>query len=697
MKRTREDAFFSSDEEFEEVMAQEAGGFQYFDDEDSDWEHAMVRSLDRTVQLGGALGPLFEFRMEQIGRRRRWRETTDHAQFNAVLEQQRDATDGDNLGVHLTEALYRAIKDQIASHARPHDLLHFAIQAHGFAHAFRSVNLQVEEFMNRGTYLDELLDTLAEKLNSNEEFHPDRGFQVDVVVVRMPTPGSGRGRKRNVGRRAMDEDSKRKNSIITIKNKDALCCARAIVTMKAHCHRNDPGHMPWNTWKTLRDGYPRQGIMARQLHRDAGVPEGPCGLPELEKFQQFLAPHYQIKVVSRMKPFFVIYRGPEAPHIIYLLKSNDHYEGCTTMKGFVNRSYWCDLCDRGFNTNDAANHPCEGRTCRACQRTSDHPCPDYDKFTKPSLPCNQCHFKFYGQDCLRHHQATDRCKNYEKCLDCHAGFKVDKKHPHVCGQEECYSCKQIVDIATHQCYIQPPFEPPPPKQWNKDGEPANETPPPKMVYADIECLLTEERRFIPNLLCYRMQDQVDITTHRGVDCVEVFLRDLNELSHPPREDIEEQPLIIMFHNLKGFDGIFILHALYQDMRTVEEQLTIGAKVLSFKSGPLTFKDSLCFLPMPLSSFPSTFNLTELKKGFFPHSFNNPANQDYRGPIPPIHYFDPDGMSPKMKAELERWHAEQVLEQERSGGDYDFQKRTRRLLPVGRGHSAIGLRSFLRGI
>ena len=268
-------------------MARELEQFDYFSG-DEEWERTMVRSLDRTEQLGGALDPLFQFQMEQIGRRRRWRESVDHVQYHAHLEQSRDATSGDNLGVHLTEALYRAIRNQIVPSARPHDLLHFAIQAHGFAHAFRSANLQVGEFMNRGTYLDELLDTLAGKLNSNEEFHPDRGFQVDVIIVRMPATGSGCGRKRDVGFRACEKDSKRKRSIIQIKNKD-LCCARAIVTMRAHCHRNDPGHMPWNTWKTLRDGYPRQGVMARDLHRLAGVPEGPCGLRELEAFQRYLA------------------------------------------------------------------------------------------------------------------------------------------------------------------------------------------------------------------------------------------------------------------------------------------------------------------------------------------------------------------------------------------------------------------------
>ena len=75
---------------------------------------------------------------------------------------------------------------------------------------------------------------------------------------------------------------------------------------------------------------------------------------------------------------------------------------------------------------------------------------------------------------------------------------------------------------------------------------------------------------------------------------------------------------MVFHNLKGFDGMFILHELYQQQREVVDQLTVGAKVLSFKNGPIKFIDLLYFLPMPLASFPTTFNLKELKKGFLPH-------------------------------------------------------------------------------
>ena len=642
----------------------------YFSDEDDAWDHALVRALDRTEQVGGALGPLFTFELERIGRRRRWRDTVDHSQYHAVLNQHREARNTDNLGVHLMEALYSAIRNQID--ARPHDMLHLAIHAPGFDHAFRSTDLLVSDFMTRDRYVDELLDTLAGKLNSNEEFHPDRGLQINVVVIRMPTPGS-RGKKYNVGLRAMDKDSKRKNSIIPIENQDDLCCARAIVTMRAWCHRNDRHHMARSDWNTLRRGFPRQGVYARQLHQAAGVPEGPCGLPELTKFQQYLSTldqPYQLMVLSRQHPFFFIFRGPDAERKIILLKSNDHYEGCTTIRGFINKSYWCHECDRGYNQNDAANHPCEGTTCRACNRNQPAPCPDYNMYQKPTVICDHCHLSFYGAQCLAFHRSSKSCGKKKKCLDCRAIYIVDRKHPHRCGWEECYSCHYDVPIATHKCFIQPPFEPPPPQQRDAAGASTSQTvPPPKLVYADIECLLTPDRGFVPNLLCYRGEWQTDITVLRGEDCVDFFLAHLDDHAHPPHENVEEQPLIIIFHNLKGFDGIFIINALYKAGRRVTDQLTIGAKVLSFVSGALIFKDSLCFLPMPLASFPSTFGLTEMKKGFFPHSFNVPEHQSYRGPIPALPFYDPDGMSPKKKAELVTWHEDQV----RRNVVFDFQQ------------------------
>ena len=141
-------------------------------------------------------------------------------------------------------------------------------------------------------------------------------------------------------------------------------------------------------------------------------------------------------------------------------------------------------------------------------------------------------------------------------------------------------------------------------------------PPPLFVYADFEAMQNAEGVFVANLLCYSSSAETTIHVLDGEDCALQFLRDLDDLTDVPDSEGERE-ILVVFHNLKGFDGMFILHELYQQQREVTDQLTVGAKVLSFKSGPIKFIDSLCFLPMPLASFPSTFNLTELKKGSFP--------------------------------------------------------------------------------
>ena len=277
----------------------------HFSDEDDDEDALLDRAFDRWEQLGGgsARGPLFQFHMQPIGRRRRWREVVERAQFNAQLRQLRDPVAGDTIEMALTEALHHAIEAELDREQRPaHHFVNFAITAHGFTHAYQTANFTVGEFLQRTARLDEMLATLAGKLNSNESFNPDGGFQVDAVFVSMPGPGSGRGRKCNPGRRCLDRENKKKRCIVTIKNRDALCCARTIVTMRAHCHK-DQGMDELRQCDSLKKGYPVQQRPAQDLHQQAGVAEDPCGLPELRQFQQALGSQYQLLVMTRMKPF----------------------------------------------------------------------------------------------------------------------------------------------------------------------------------------------------------------------------------------------------------------------------------------------------------------------------------------------------------------------------------------------------------
>ena len=628
--------------------------------EQSNEEEALNQAYDRfETQMGGSsvVGPLFKFKMDAIGKRRQWRNVVQRQIFNAELTQLREPISGDNIGLALTQALHDAIAKELNRQQRPlHHWVNLAITANNFNHAYQTVNFTVGEFLNGSTRLHELFQKLAGKLNSNEAFNPSQGFSVDVVFVKMPGKGKGR-KKNNPGQRCLDRENKTKKCIIPIENGDELCCARAIVTMRAHCHRHEgvDGH---RNWENLKRGLPSQQQLAKELHRQAGVPEGPCGLQEFPKFQEALGSQYQLLVMCRMQPFFLIFKGPPASQQICLLKGNDHFDGVTSFSAFTNHSYYCIECEKAFNTNDKSHHSCRGKRCTACSRFN---CEDYLPGTQPALHCTQCHTKFFGPSCKRHHFESKQCQTHKTCLQCQGQYAVIKGKRHRCGYAKCNVCKKYVYINDHRCYIQPVVQ-------EKEAEETEQTeegggcmvapPPPLFVYADIEAMKDHEGVFVPNLLCYSSSEEEEIHVIDGDQCVLNFLQELDDLAEVPDSE-KLRNIIVVFHNLKGFDGMFIINQLYDQQRSVENQLTVGAKVLSFKSGPLTFIDSLCFLPMPLASFPSTFNLSELKKGFFPHLFNTPENQQYVGRIPDLEFYDPDSMMSSKKEELINWHVEQV--------------------------------------
>ena len=629
-----------------------------FSDEDEQEDDILSRAYGRWEQMGGgaAGGPLFQFTMHPIGKRRTWRNVVERAQFNAQLRQLREPVAADNIGHALTEALYNAIEMELLKQERPaHHFVNMAITANGFHHAYQSANFTVGEFLQRTARLDEMLAKLAGKLNSNQAFSPKEGFQVDVVIVAMPGPGSGHRKKHNPGQWGLVRENRKKKCIIAINNDDNLCCARAIVTMRAFCHKGQ-GVDGFRQWENLKRGRPVQEHQAKELHLQAGVAEGPCGLEELRQFQQALGAQYQLLVMTRLKPFFLIYKGPEAPNKIRLLKSNNHYDGCTSFPAFLNRSYYCEECERGFNTNDIANHICQGRRCSACGRFD---CEDYVRGTRPTDYCTLCNCKFYGPYCKRHHVVTKQCQSVKTCLKCQARYTVVANRRHKCGFAKCPVCQEWVSMQDHKCYIQPVVENEETEQTEEGGGCMVAPPPPLFVYADFEAMQNAEGVFVANLLCYSSsEEEEDIHVLDGQECTLQFLQELDDLADIPDGD-REREIIIVFHNFKGFDSVFILNELYQQQREVTEQLTVGAKVLSFRSGPLKFIDSISFLPMPLASFSQTFNITELKKGFFPHLFNLPHHQNYVGRIPDIEFYDPDGMMPKKKEELLHWHSEQV--------------------------------------
>ena len=104
---------------------------------------------------------------------------------------------------------------------------------------------------------------------------------------------------------------------------------------------------------------------------------------------------------------------------------------------------------------------------------------------------------------------------------------------------------------------------------------------------------------------------------QGEHCLRHFLEWLDTLT---KEDTRQVNVIA--HNFQGYDGYFVVHQYHADNQKVN-QLRNGCKLLEVNHDSLRFIDSINFFQMPLSAFPKTFGLTELRKGYFPHKFNIP--------------------------------------------------------------------------
>ena len=97
-------------------------------------------------------------------------------------------------------------------------------------------------------------------------------------------------------------------------------------------------------------------------------------------------------------------------------------------------------------------------------------------------------------------------------------------------------------------------------------------PPPLSVYADFEAMQNAEGVFVTNLLCYSSAEEETIHVLEGENCTLQFLHGFDALVVVPGQQDQEREILVVFHNLKGFDGMFILHELYQQQREVTEQL-----------------------------------------------------------------------------------------------------------------------------
>ena len=592
----------------------------------------------------------------------------------------------------LQIAIQRQVLDQPGVH--PNDHIMINMSSNRLQHAFQSARVRVRDWLDDTEPAQMLLQQISNILNSNENFGIDDSFHIEVTHVRDSGVGSG-SRGQRPGTQPINQFLKDKKSVVRIVNEDELCCARALVVAKAY---RGWGARHWQ-YRNLSQGRPIQTTAARALHRKARVPEGPCGLGELELFQIVLSA-YQIVVVSADHGYQIIFKGPQQSEnkLLCLIKVGEHYHTCHSLAGFFGRAYFCLQCEKSFNHDDLQHHRCPGQKCPCCHQVQ---CPDFAAREGPAaVPCHECHRFFFGPTCLEKHLAYTSsgrvapapqmsvCHSNRRCPACQVlcrGLLAVQRHQ--CGLGKCPSCKEQVPTDTHQCFIQPIVEQvpqpsnlrrrgaaaglatlqanvasssPDPDEAEEEEEvaPTNQFPLPLFVFFDIEAR-QDTGLHQANLLCAETSESDEQFSFFGECCIESFLDWAQSLTRTNHAHVKRK-VVCLAHNFKGYDSYFILEESYRKYLKAG-QLVNGAKILSLSLAGLTFLDSLSFLPMPLAVFPKAFGLTELKKGFFPHFFNTNENQDYVGPIPAKDYYDPAGMSTSKKEEFEAWHQARVAE------------------------------------
>ena len=480
---------------------------------------------------------------------------------------------------------------------------------------------------------------------------PIEKCKIVVQSVKIPTAK---------GRLYLTKDTiSRKNCIITVKNDDSTCLARSIVTALANLHPEK-----W-TKAQLKNGFNAsrklQKDEAMKLHKEANVEINEYGndLADVETFAKHL--EIEINIIDSEVFNTIIYtanKGTEDK--IYILKTRNHFDVIKSLTAFYDTPYYCHECKKAYTKRD--KHKCPSK-CLSCFTYSKE-----RKCDGKEIVCEKCNRKFFGKRCFKNHlknrsiaeNKTDTvCNTVKKCLDCCRIITGKYVNSHKCGYSECSNCCMYVD-STHKCYMK--------KVKAKGGNCLNKmscknngsikktdwcyscrTYTEKYIFYDFECTQNTGTH------------EVNLSISQDFDGNEYVHKSIDEFCKYFLND-KYKGYTFIAHNSKGYDSHFVLKWLI-DQGIKPYCIYNGAKIMFMEIPKLSirFIDSLNFLQMPLKSFPKTFGMSELKKGYFPHYFNKECNKEYIGCMPCKNDYGFNKMKPDERTKFLKWYEERVNE------------------------------------
>jgi hypothetical protein len=501
-----------------------------------------------------------------------------------------------------------------------------------------------------------IIQSNAESIKSTDT------FRVEATRVNLPT---GSGKRRPGYYNNFIEECCARSGIVTIKNMDNLCLARALVVAKAYAKKKDRRTLD----RLRKDSKKLQTIKAKSLIAKARVeiPEDGAGIQELQKFQDHLKKYNIVVYNYNNKGRDVYFDGtnPNAVLKINLLFCNGHYNVITSLTSAFCCNFYCESCHTPYDHK--LQHRCLN-ICTACMTVSP-PC----VLDQSGILCLKCNRLFKNPFCLAAHQG-DVCTSVKKCKDCHKGIFVKKrKSKHVCGEVYCKICGDFKE-QNHKCYMQ--------KDTKK---PMNENF--LFIFFDFETRQDEtmydtssnDTRVHKVNLCVSQQYCYKCIDNNNKDCedcqyrTKVFKEDpvLQFMNYVLDCRRKYKSVCALAHNGQGFDFQFILKYIMENTKFTPELIMRGSKIILLELDNVRFVDSFSYFPMSLAALPKAFDLPpEKNKGYFPHLFNTQANQNYVGPLPDKEYYCPDSMFDKNYENFQKWYNEQLMDQD---SQFDFQK------------------------
>jgi len=315
-------------------------------------------------------------------------------------------------------------------------------------------------------------------------------------------------------------------------------------------------------------------------------------------------------------------------------------------KNLCNSFFQCKKCKITYRKKEEKDHICGERKCSNCAKKVKGPHLCYMRSVPPSKTNGSFIFFDFETITVDRQECSDGYKNKPKpdCILC-------KK-----AGSECLTCSKCLNCNDRSCHTLKHVV--------------------NYVVSQTVCPFCEKNEMTPEALCKHCGSKCRACykaykkSKQKYDCRKCWYQcgkrevifsgeksvsDFTNYLMTPQNKVRT----IIAHNGRGFDFVLILEELMANYYVNVKTIYSGAKIMSLyiPENRLSFRDSLCFLPMALKKIPASFGL-KCTKGDFPHFFNRPENYDYEGPIPDKSHYGYNSMSTAGREEFLIWYNSQ---------------------------------------